>query len=196
MSDNDAAAEFGTQTQMSLANYRPHGFSPGRPAAALALWYVVNLLVFESGWFPWYGLKRWLLRQFGASLGHGAVIKPHVRIKYPWRLRLGNHCWIGEDVWIDNLAEVEIGSDVCLSQGVYLCTGSHDHRRPTFDLITRPIVIEDQVWVAARALILPGVRIGRGAVIAAGSVVTQDVAPAVVIGGCPGRVIGDRNSAV
>lgn len=193
---DDAASSSDTETLMSLSEYRPRGFTPGRPAAIQALWYFVSLVVFESGWLPCSGFKRWLLRCFGASLGHGAVIKPHVRIKYPWRLRLGNHCWIGEDAWIDNLADVEIGNDVCLSQGVYLCTGSHDHRQPAFDLITRPIVIEDQVWVAARALVLPGVRIGRGAVIAAGTVVTDDVAPAAIMGGCPASVIGDRNPAL
>jgi putative colanic acid biosynthesis acetyltransferase WcaF len=179
----------------SLAAYSPpHDYSPGRSAPVRALWYVLSLVVFQSGWVPLYGIKRWLLRRFGASVGKGVVIKPHVRIKFPWRLRIGEQCWIGEDVWIDNLASVHLANDVCLSQGAYLCTGSHDHRRVTFDLIVKPIVIESAAWVGARAIVLPGVTIGRGAVVAAGSVVSRDVPPGVVAGGAPCRVIGDRDS--
>lgn len=179
----------------TLAAYAPpKGYSPGRGLVVRALWYVLSLVVFQSGWMPFYGMKRWLLRRFGAAVGVGAVIKPHVRIKFPWRLRLGAHCWIGEDVWIDNLADVEIADDACVSQGAYLCTGSHDHRRVTFDLIVKPIVIEEAGWVGARAVVLPGVTVGRGAVIAAGSVVTRDVPAGVIVGGSPCRVIGDRET--
>jgi putative colanic acid biosynthesis acetyltransferase WcaF len=150
------------------------------------------VIVFQSGWFPFYGIKRWLLRAFGATVGRAVVIKPRVRIKFPWRCQIGNDCWVGEDVWIDNLASVRIGNDVCLSQGVYLCTGSHDHQSVSFDLIVKPIVIEEQVWIAARSVVLQGVTIGRGAVVAAGSLVTGAVPAAVIVGGSPCRVIGER----
>jgi putative colanic acid biosynthesis acetyltransferase WcaF len=96
-------------------------------------------------------------------------------VKFPWRLAVGDHSWLGERVWIDNLGEVAIGTDCVLSQGVYLCTGSHDWSRESFDLIVKPIRIEDEVWVAARAMIGPGVEIGRGAVLTFGSVATQDL---------------------
>ena len=115
-----------------------------------------------------------------------------MRIKFPWNLRIGGHCWIGEDVWIDNLACVTLGHDVCLSQGAYVCTGSHDYRQPTFDLLVKPVVIEAAAWIAARAVVLPGVTIGRGAVVAAASVVTRDVPPGVIVAGSPSRVIGQR----
>jgi putative colanic acid biosynthesis acetyltransferase WcaF len=177
---------------VSLRDYRDGGYAPGRSGLVHILWYFVSLVVFESGWFPVYAVKRGLLRMFGASVGRGVIIKPHVRIKYPWHLTIGDHCWIGEEVWIDNLAAVRLGHDVCLSQGAYLCTGSHDHRSETFDLIVKPIIIEAEAWVATRAVILPGVTIGRGAVIAAGSIVTKDVAAAVIVGGCPGQIIGER----
>ena len=177
---------------VSLAAFRSADYTPGRSAFVCALWYLLSLIVFQSGWFPFYGVKRWLLRTFGASIGRGVVIKPHVRIKFPWRLRAGDHCWIGEEVWIDNLAAVQLASDVCLSQGAYLCTGSHDSGKPTFDLIVKPITVEREAWIAARAIILPGVTIGRGAIVAAGSVVTKDVPAGVVLAGNPGRVIGDR----
>ncbi len=180
---------------VSLATYSPPAdYKPGRSALTCCLWAVVSLLIFQSGWVPLYGIKRWLLRVFGASIGVGVVIKPHVRIKFPWRLRIGAHTWIGEDAWIDNLATIHLANDVCVSQGAYLCTGSHDHRRVTFDLIVKPIVVESAAWVGARAIVLPGVTIHRGAVVASGSVVTRDVPPGVIVGGSPCRVIGERTA--
>jgi putative colanic acid biosynthesis acetyltransferase WcaF len=190
----DSASTIGeTQDKwVSLGAFRVGDYTPGRSTVVCGLWYVVSLVVFQSGWFPFYGAKRWLLRIFGAAMGRDVVIKPHVRIKFPWRCEIGNNCWIGEDVWIDNLAAVRIATDVCLSQGVYLCTGSHDHRSISFDLIVKPIVIEEQAWIAARSIVLQGVTIGRGAVVAAGSVVTGDVPSGVIVGGSPCSVIGER----
>jgi putative colanic acid biosynthesis acetyltransferase WcaF len=180
---------------VSLGAYSPPpDYNPGRSMLVRGLWSVLSLVVFESGWVPLYGIKRWLLRRFGASIGAGVVIKPHVRIKFPWRLRIGEQSWIGEGVWIDNLATVHLANDACVSQGAYLCTGSHDHRRVTFDLIVKPIVVESAAWIGARAVLLPGVTVHRGAVVAAGSVVTRDVPPGVIVGGSPSRVIGERDT--
>jgi putative colanic acid biosynthesis acetyltransferase WcaF len=176
----------------ALREYSPAGYAPGRGKLICASWYIVSLVVLESGWFPVYRLKRWILRLFGASVGRGVVIKPHVRIKYPWQLSIGDHSWIGEEAWIDNLAPVSIANDVCISQGVYLCTGSHDHQRVTFDLIVKPIVIEAEAWVATRAVVLQGVTVGTGAVVAAGSVAAKDVPAGMIVGGCPAKLIGER----
>jgi putative colanic acid biosynthesis acetyltransferase WcaF len=156
---------------MDLSQYRVTGYSPGRLRLVQVLWYLCSALVFQSPWFPFSALKVWLLRLFGASVGRGVVIKPCVRIKFPWRLQIGDFVWIGESVWIDNLATVSIGSHVCISQGAYVCTGSHDHRMPTFDLITRPVMISDRVWICAKAVILPGTQIGPDCLIAAGAVI-------------------------
>jgi putative colanic acid biosynthesis acetyltransferase WcaF len=177
---------------VSLGAFRIADYTPGRSAFICALWYVVSLVFFQSGWCPFYGPKRWLLRIFGAKVGRAVIIKPHVRIKFPWRCRIGDHCWIGEDVWIDNLAPVHLSNDVCLSQGAFLCTGSHDHLSPTFDLIVKPIVIEEEAWIAAKSIILQGVTVGRGAVVAAGSVVPRDVPSGVIVAGSPCRPVGDR----
>jgi putative colanic acid biosynthesis acetyltransferase WcaF len=157
---------------MDLSRYRVTGYSPGRSRLVQVLWYLCSAAVFQSPWFPCSALKVWLLRLFGASVGRGVVIKPCVRIKFPWRLQVGDFVWIGESVWIDNLAVVTLGSNVCLSQGVYLCTGSHDYRSPTFDLITREIQISDRVWVCAMAVVLPGTQIGSDCLLAAHSTVT------------------------
>ena len=177
---------------LNLAAFENSTYDAGRGFFVRALWYYASLLFMESGWLPSSGLKTRLLRLFGARIGAGLVIKPHVRIKYPWRLTVGNHCWIGQGVWIDNLADVSLGSHVCLSQLAYLCTGSHDHRRRTFDLVTRPIRVEDGAWVAARATLLPGVTIGANALAAGGSVVTKNVEPGVIVAGNPAAPVGRR----
>lgn len=158
------------------------------------LWYFTSLMLFESGWFIFTRAKPSILRLFGASIGRGVVIKPHVRIKFPWRLSIGDHCWIGQGLWIDNIADVAIGSHVCISQNSYLCTGSHDRRRRTFDLIASPISVGDGAWIAANSILLPGVTVGANAVTAAGSVVTKDVASATIVGGNPARLIRLREA--
>jgi putative colanic acid biosynthesis acetyltransferase WcaF len=155
----------------NLSGYRNSHFELGATVILRLGWYVLSLIVFESGWFPMSGLKVALLRAFGSNIGRGVVIKPHVRIKFPWRLTVGDHCWIGQDVWIDNLADVTLESDVCISQGAYLCTGSHDHRSPTFELKTAPILVKHGAWIAAKAIVLQGAVIEVGEVVPAGTVV-------------------------
>ena len=157
---------------MNLAAYKVTGYSPGRSRLVQVLWYFCSAVVFQSQFFPFSPLKTLLLRAFGARVGRGVVVKPSVRIKFPWRLEVGDHCWIGESVWIDNLAAVRIGSNVCISQGAYFCTGSHNHRQPGFDLITRPIEISDCVWICAKVILLPGTEIASGSVVSAGTVVS------------------------
>ncbi len=139
------------------------------------IWYFVSALVFESPWIPISGPKRLLLRLFGAKIGAGVVFKPHVRIKYPWHLEIGDYCWIGEEAWIDNLTLVRLEPHCVISQGAYLCTGSHDFRSDTFDLIVKPIVMERGAWVCAKAVVLGGVSIGANAVVSAGAVANRDV---------------------
>ena len=177
---------------VDLSEYRNGNYSPGRGLLIQAAWYLVSLVVFQSGCFPTSILKRWLLRLFGAQIGRRVVIKPHVRIKFPWRLRVGDHCWIGESVWIDNLADVTIGDHVCISQGAYLCTGSHDHRRRTFDLITRPIIIDSGAWIGAKSIVLPGCSVGCNSLIAAGSVVRQSLGANQIVAGNPAELISTR----
>jgi putative colanic acid biosynthesis acetyltransferase WcaF len=173
------------QSWVDLAAFDNSDYRPGRGRFILAVWYFLSLLIFESGWFPLSRPKAWLLRWFGARIGRGLVIKPHARIKYPWRLIVGDHCWIGQEVWIDNLADVTLGSHVCVSQKAYLCTGTHDYRRRTFDLVTRSISVGDGAWLGAGCLVLGGVTVGTNAIVAAGSLVTRDVSPAAIVAGNP-----------
>jgi putative colanic acid biosynthesis acetyltransferase WcaF len=139
------------KTDLSAYNNSP--YHPGGSMLKLVLWHYVNSIVFKSNLFPFYNLKNALLRLFGASIGRGVEIKPCVNIKYPWLLTIGNHVWIGEEVWIDNLVTVSIGSNICLSQGALLLTGSHDYKKPVFNLITGNIILEDGVWIGAKAIV-------------------------------------------
>ncbi len=177
---------------VDLSCYDNRSYSPGRGRLVRAFWYLISLLVFESGWVPLSRPKRWLLRLFGATIGCGLVIKPSVWIKYPWRLVVGKHCWIGQGVWIDNLADVHIGNHVCISQQAFICTGSHDYRKRSFDLDARAVDVGDGAWLGARALVLGGVKIGANAIVAAGSVVTKDVVAAAIVAGQPARPVGIR----
>ena len=181
-----------TRSRVDLSAFSNQDYDPGRGPFVRTLWYFVSLLLMESGWFPVSSLKTKLLRAFGAAIGQGVVVKPHVRVKYPWRLTVGDHCWIGQEVWIDNIADVVLGSHVCVSQRAFLCTGSHDHRRPTFDLAAQPIRVENGAWICAASVLGPGVSVGANAIVAAGAVVVKDVPAETIVGGNPARAIGSR----
>ncbi len=171
---------------MHLDRYsRPGDYTPGAPLWKQLLWYFVGCPLVRCYWLPFSGLKVALLRLFGARLGCGMRIKPGVVVKFPWRLHVGNFVWIGEQTWIDNLAPVTIGDNVCISQGVYLCTGNHDWSAPNFDLRIAPIVLEASCWVAARATVGPGVTVGEGAVLGLGSTAGQFLEPWTIYAGNP-----------
>ena len=122
----------------------------------------------------------------------GVIIKPHVRVKFPWRLRIGAYSWIGESVWIDNLCNVTIGDNVCISQGVYICTGSHDWSSHGFELITKSISIENNAWICANSSIAPGVNLGRGSILGFSSVATKSLDPWSINSGNPAKLIKYR----
>ena len=128
----------------------------------------------------------------GGHLGSGSAISRRSRIDYPWKLAVGTGSFIGDGVWLYAMAPIEIGNDVCISENVLLLTGTHDVSSVNFDLVTKPVKICDKVWIATSAMILPGVTIGEGAVIAAGAVVTKDVEPWTVVGGNPAKFIKKR----
>ena len=175
-----------------LGKFDNSWFRPGRPVLIQVLWYLTNGLFFINPVFPFSGLKIFLLRLFGAKIGRGVVIKPGVNIKYPWRLCLGDNCWIGEKVWIDNLAEVSIGPHVCISQGAFLLTGNHNYKKPAFDLITGAIRLDEGVWIGAKAVVCPGVTCHTHAVLSVGSVATKSLDACGIYQGNPAIKIRER----
>ena len=177
---------------MRLDTYTPGTYVPLAPYWKQLLWYFVGDPLVRSHWLPMSALKIWVLRRFGARIGDRVRIKPGVQIKFPWRLTIGDHVWIGEHSWIDNVASVSIESHVCISQGVYLCTGNHDWSDPSFKLTAAPIYIKRDSWIAARAIVGPGVTIGQGAVLCIGSVAGQSLEPMVIYAGNPARPIKQR----
>src|SRR3569833_1929238 len=155
--------------------YNNHPYNPGGNALKRVLWYYTNIFFFKSALFPFYGFKVALLRAFGAKVGRKVELKPCVNIKYPWNLTIGDEVWIGENVWLDSLVMITIGSNVCISQGATLLTGSHNYKKSSFDLITRSVILEDGAWIGAGAIVNLGVTIGSHAVLTSGSVATKDL---------------------
>lgn len=157
------------------------------------LWQIVWLLLARplprsvgSGW------KRILLRLFGAKIAATANVYSSVRIYMPWHLEMAEYSCLADDVDCYNVAPVKIGANSTVSQKTYLCCASHDITQPTLPLITAPIVIEDQVWVAADAFIGMGITIGQGAVVGARAAVFKNVEPWTVVGGNPAKLIKKR----
>jgi len=174
-----------------LSNYDNSWYKPGN-FFKRTLWYFTSLLFFQNSFFPFSPFKIFLLRIFGAKVGKGVLLKPDVSIKYPWKLYVGDFTWIGEKVWIDNLADVTIGKNVCLSQGSYLLTGNHNYKSPDFNLITKSIVLEEGVWIGAKAVVCPGVTCKSHAVLAVNSVATRDLEPYSIYQGNPAIRVKER----
>ncbi len=177
---------------IDFGKYDNSWYTPGRSLVVRSLWMFFGAPFFRSTWCVSSALRCRLLRLFGATIGHHVVIRQGVIVKYPWHLRVGDHTWIGENVWIDNLTTVQLGSNVCLSQAAYLCTGNHDWTDPHFGLRVAPISVHDGAWVGARSTVLPGVTLHEGAIAAAASVVTRSVPAWQIVAGNPAVFLRDR----
>jgi putative colanic acid biosynthesis acetyltransferase WcaF len=174
-----------------LAQYDNSWYNPGQKWKVL-LWFVVSVLFFNNGFAIFNNLKCWLLRRFGAEVGKGVLIKPSVNIKYPWFLRVGNDVWVGENVWIDNLGLVIIGDNVCISQGAMLLTGNHNYKKSFFDLMIGEIILEDGVWIGAKATVCPGVTCRSHSVLSVSSVASSDLEAFGIYQGIPAQKIKIR----
>lgn len=169
----------------NLSKYDNSWYNPGGGSIKRFLWYFVNVFIMMNHWNPVSKLRIICLRLFGAKIGKGVVIKPGVNVKYPWLLSIGDFSWMGEDAWVDNLAEVKIGSNCCISQGAMLLCGNHNYKSETFDLIVKPIVIEEGSWVGAKSVVCPGVTLRKGAILSVGSVATKDLLENSIYQGVP-----------
>ncbi len=176
---------------VDLSKYNNSWYKPG-PLWKRILWYWINAVIFNSSLFPFYIVKVFLLRAFGAQISKHVFIKPYVSIKYPWLLKLGDDVWIGEQVWIDNLAEIWIGSNVCLSQGSMLLSGNHDYTTSTFDLIIRKIILEKGVWIGAKATVCGGVICKNHSVLSVNSVAVYHLEAWGIYEGNPAVKVKER----
>lgn len=175
-----------------LDRFENGNYNPGTWMAKI-LWLSTSIFFFQSR-IPWPSFwKRLLLNAFGAQVGKGVIIKPRVTIKYPWKLIVGDHCWIGENVWIDNLGQVTLGDHCCLSQGALLLCGNHNYKKATFDLMVSDIALEDGVWICARANVGPGVTCSSHSVLAMGSTATTDLEAWMIHQGNPASAKAKRN---
>jgi len=180
-----------TQNKTDLSKFNNDWFNPGGNALKRFVWYFINSLFFRSA-YPFMGVKIALLKMFGTKIGKGLVIKPHVSIKYPWNLTIGDHVWIGENAWIDNLGSVNIGNNVCISQGAFIMSGNHNYSKPSFDLIIKEIIIEDGAWLGAKSVVCQGVTVGSHAVLSVSSVASDNLEPYSIYRGNPAVKVKDR----
>ena len=164
----------------------------GRSAVVVQLWWLVEATLFA--WSPqfMYGWRRFLLRLFGAKIGRKVLVRPTVRITYPWKVTIGDFSWIGDFVELYTLGEIHVGDNAVISQRSYLCTGSHDFSTPTFDIYQKPIHVGNQAWVATDVYIAPGVTIGDAAVIGARSTVFTDMPAGMICYGSPAQPVKPR----
>jgi len=179
-------------TKVNLALTSNRDYHPGKPAWFRLLWIVVEALTLLNPIFLPSGLKAKILRAFGAKIGRNVYIKPTLHVKHPWRLTVGDNVWLGERAWIDNLVPVTIGSNVCISQGVYLCTGNHDWADPGMGMTPKPIIIEDGAWIGAFAKVGPGVTVGEEAILTLGSILLKDAEESGIYQGTPAERIRTR----
>lgn len=138
------------------------------------------------------GWKRTLLRLFGAKIHSTAVVYSSAKIYFPRNLIMDAYSCLASDVDCYNVDVIHIGANTTVSQGAFLCTASHDITNSLNPLITAPIVIEDQAWVAADAFVGMGITVGQGAVVGARAAVFKNVEPWTVVGGNPAKFIKKR----
>ena len=170
----------------------PSNWSPSAPFIVQSIWFCIGSPLLSNRFVPGSFWRVFLLRLFGCNILNKCRIKPGFRVKYPWKLSIGFACWLGEDVWIDNVSDVYLSDRVCISQGAYLCTGNHNYKLPTFDLISAPIHVGSDVWIGAKAVVAPGVSLSDNCVVCLSSVVLSDIPPFSIAQGNPARVVGTR----
>ena len=175
-----------------LDQYGVGSYHPGASFGKQLLWFYLGSPLVQTSLLPFSSFKVWLLRCFGATIGHGVRLKPGVKIKFPWKITIGHHCWIGENTWFDNIAPITIGDQVCVSQGVYLCTGNHDWSDLTFSLKSAPITLGTGSWLGAKSVVGPGVIVEPGAILTLGSVAVKPLAAMTIYAGNPALPLKPR----
>ena len=171
----------------------PEGFR-GRHAVIVQLWWIVQSLLFRPSPQFMYGWRRWLLRLFGAEIGRGVILRPTMQVQFPWKVKIGDYSWIGDEVVLYSLGEIQIGANAVVSQRSYLCTGSH-RLELDFPIYAEKIVVEDQVWIATDVYVGPGVTVARGALVGARSSVFKNLPAGMICLGSPAKPVKPRTNA-
>ncbi|MAJ82188.1 MAG: colanic acid biosynthesis acetyltransferase WcaF [Legionellales bacterium] len=178
-----------------LSSHRiPKGFR-GKSKLYVQLWWFVQAIFIGPSPQVFYGWRRFWLRLFGARIGKKVLIRPSVKITYPWKVFIGDYSWIGDNVVLYSLGEIEIGSNTVISQKSYLCTGSHNYNKKTFDIFAKKITVGNGCWLATDVFVAPGINIGDGAVIGARSSVFKNIEINTINIGSPTKHIGNRTNA-
>ena len=169
----------------------PNGFR-GKSSFIVQLWWFVQSTFFK--WSPQvlYGWRVFLLRLFGAEIGRNVIIRPSVKITYPWKLKIGDNSWIGDNAELYSHGKITIGANSVFSQKSYLCTGSHDYLSSSFDIFSSPITIGNGVWVATDVYIAPGVTIEDDVLVGARSSVFKNLAGNYIYLGSPAEAVKKR----
>lgn len=173
---------------IKLNSFSNNSFDREASSMKEAVWILCKVLFFLLPIPLPSKLRVSILQLFGATIGKDTVIREGVNIKFPWKLKLGDHVWLGERVVILNLDKVIIGDHVCISQETFLCTGSHDFDQGTFDLIVKEIEIKNHCWLGARSFIAPGVTIGEASFINACSLVRKNIPKGSRVSGNPATI--------
>lgn len=177
---------------VQLKKFNGNNFDKGASLIKQALWYFVNALFVRASWNPFMGIKIALLRSFGAKIGKGLILKNNVNIKFPWKLIVGDDVWIGENCWIDNIDNVVIRNNVCISQGALILTGNHDYSIYNMPYRNAPITLMDGCWIGARAIVCPGVVVKENAILTVGSISTKNMESNGIYQGNPAKLIRVR----
>ncbi len=180
---------------VDLRTYDQSDYDRGRSGVYVLLWWLVQAIAFPLSPHFANGFRCWLLRRFGATVGEGVIVRPTARFTYPWKLTIGDFCWIGDDVVLYSLAEIQLGNHCVVSQKSYLCTGSHDVGDRQFGLKTNPIRLGNGVWIATDCFIAAGVTIGSNTVVGARSSVFSDLPGGQICLGSPCRPKSPRRMA-
>ena len=164
----------------------------GKSKMTVQLWWIVQATLFS--WSPQflYGWRTFLLRLFGAQIGKHTKIRSTVKITYPWKVKIGDYTWIGDDSVLYSLGDITIGSHVAVAHKVYFNTGGHYYEKKAFDIFFKPVVIEDECWITNDVYVAPGITIGRGTIVAARSTVLKNLPPVKICVGTPAQPIKDR----
>lgn len=176
----------------NLKQYKTPKDFRGKSSITVQLWWIFQSTLFRLSPQVLYGWRRFLLRIFGAKIGRKVIIRPTVKITYPWKVKIGDYSWIGDDVVLYSLGDIIIGKNAVVSQKSYLCTGTHDYSKKDFPILAKKIVIGDECWLATDVFVSPGVTINKGTVVGARSTIIKDLDANSVYVGSPVKFIKKR----